>query len=448
VSEQQRIVRSRGADVSTHGVFDYLCALSAANELSRDEQATLKAHLQECSKCSDALQQYESIVLESNAQGAEFRSAALTPSTSGFVDEAINQATKGRLLERVQEIDSAHGNEHSERHVDLFALVSAAPSRAGWAMAACLILVALSLAFYHQRPGTTRVVSAGTPPAAPSQSNELIRQVDTLRQELAQERNQRELLNTSQSKAESVIENLRTERAQLLAQIGADESARDRSAADLSSLQDRVRSLQSALDAAQGMSSRIQSENGELSQKATGLETELQQARTELALATARNQEVEHTSLQQVRYAERQRKLLATDRDLREMLGARSLRIIDVYDVGSKGEYQQPFGRIFYTQGKYLIFYAFDLDKQKGLKPGTSFQAWGEKGGAQDAPHRLGSFYMEDPGQNRWVLKVDDTRLLSRIDYIFVTDNSPKDAGRPQGRVLLSASLNSDVNHP
>jgi hypothetical protein len=55
---------------------------------------------------------------------------------------------------------------------------------------------------------------------------------------------------------------------------------------------------------------------------------------------------------------------------------------------------------------------------------------------------------MDDPSQNRWILKVDDSRLLSRIDYIFVTDNSHKEGKRPKGKPLLSAFLDTRVNHP
>jgi len=68
------------------------------------------------------------------------------------------------------------------------------------------------------------------------------------------------------------------------------------------------------------------------------------------------------------------------------------LHIIDVYDVGGQGELERPFGRIFYTEGKSLIFYAFDLDQQKGLKRGAVFQAWGQKGEGMENPRAWGLF--------------------------------------------------------
>ena len=56
--------------------------------------------------------------------------------------------------------------------------------------------------------------------------------------------------------------------------------------------------------------------------------------------------------------------LLAKDRDIRELMGARDLYVAEVYDVARTGETQKPYGRVFYTKGKSLIFYAYDLDQE------------------------------------------------------------------------------------
>ena len=47
-----------------------------------------------------------------------------------------------------------------------------------------------------------------------------------------------------------------------------------------------------------------------------------------------------------------------------------------------------------------------------------------------------------------WILKVDDTKLLSRIDYIYVTDSPHKVSAKPHAKPLLSASLAADPNQP
>ena len=54
------------------------------------------------------------------------------------------------------------------------------------------------------------------------------------------------------------------------------------------------------------------------------------------------------------------------------MLGASDLRIAEVYDVGQSGATRKPFGRVFYTKEKSLVFYAYDLEQQAEVKPETN----------------------------------------------------------------------------
>lgn len=44
-----------------------------------------------------------------------------------------------------------------------------------------------------------------------------------------------------------------------------------------------------------------------------------------------------------------------------QILGARDLHIVDVYDVDSHGKTKRTYGRIYYVEKKLLVFYAFDL---------------------------------------------------------------------------------------
>ncbi len=66
-------------------------------------------------------------------------------------------------------------------------------------------------------------------------------------------------------------------------------------------------------------------------------------------------------------------------------MGARELYMADVHDVSGKGT-AKTYGRVFYTKGKSLIFYAFDLDAQPGYQTARSFQAWGRKGPDKEQP--------------------------------------------------------------
>ena len=48
------------------------------------------------------------------------------------------------------------------------------------------------------------------------------------------------------------------------------------------------------------------------------------------------------------------------------------------YGSENGSDSSRSFGRVIYTEGKSLIFYAFDLDKTHGGRK-VSFEAWGEK---------------------------------------------------------------------
>src|SRR5207249_7405046 len=62
-----------------------------------------------------------------------------------------------------------------------------------------------------------------------------------------------------------------------------------------------------------------------------------------------------------------QQTLLSSDRDIRELMGARDLFIADVFDIDREGRTKQPFGRVFYTKNKSLVFYAFEDRKSTRL---------------------------------------------------------------------------------
>ena len=113
--------------------------------------------------------------------------------------------------------------------------------------------------------------------------------------------------------------------------------------------------------------------------------------------------------------------LLNHDRDIRNLIGARNLYIAEIYDVAKTGVTQKPFGRVFYTKGKSLVFYAYDLDQQPGVKRASTFQAWGRRGIDQQQDVNLGIFYQDDQNKDRWILKSNDPVTLAQIDAVFVT---------------------------
>jgi prefoldin subunit 5 len=142
---------------------------------------------------------------------------------------------------------------------------------------------------------------------------------------------------------------------------------------------------------------------------------------------------------------------LSSDRDIRELMGARKLYIADVFDVDSGSRTRKPFGRVFYTESKSLIFYAFDLDHEPGVKNASAFQVWGQRdteSGQKNHAMNLGILYMDSDSNRRWVLRLDDPKQLAEIDAVFVTVEPHGGSQKPTGKPFLYALLRREANHP
>src|SRR5262249_50665437 len=102
-----------------------------------------------------------------------------------------------------------------------------------------------------------------------------------------------------------------------------------------------------------------------------------------------------------------------------------------------------------YTKDKSLIFYAFDLDKQPGLKNASTFQVWGRRGPDRKNALSLGILFQDLSAANkRWIMKTDDPDKLTKIDAVFVTIEPKGGSEQPTGKQLLFAYLHVDPNHP
>ena len=145
---------------------------------------------------------------------------------------------------------------------------------------------------------------------------------------------------------------------------------------------------------------------------------------------------------------DRERQMLQAGREVRDLMAARNLHIVDVFDTDSRGNTKPIFGRVFFTEGKSLVFYAYDLNEAK-LAKGDQYRVWGTKEGREKQARSLGIFYSDDKAQRRWVFKYSDPKVLDEIDSVFVTLEGPGDnLIRPKGQKLMDAYLRAQPNHP
>jgi hypothetical protein len=141
-----------------------------------------------------------------------------------------------------------------------------------------------------------------------------------------------------------------------------------------------------------------------------------------------------------------ERQLAAAGKDIRELLTARQLHVIDVRDTDENGKPSKAFGRIFVSEGKSLTFYAFDLNEGRVVSAKYNFEVWGTRQVKGSPARKLGLLYEDDKAQRRWQLKLNDPQVMQELDSVFVTLETTKAAAAPSGQAMLFASL-GQPNH-
>jgi hypothetical protein len=433
-----------------HDEFLELCAVSTSGQLSEEEQNRLQEHLAVCAACREALRQYESVVQDAiPAIGAE-QSARIDPGPSW----SQSRAEKAFFERLAQEDSRLPGDTESKNGVPAAfrrALPIAPEStwRHVWMLyaAGVLLFITLGLSAYWVgvRHGTD--VAKSTPPPLATQAQLASQSASSLEEQLSDAAHEREIARAQIAQRDKALADLRRQLARQSADIRRMKEAQDQLESNLRSdetgKQDLVQQraeLGQKLESAQVESRALKQQVDSLSQQSTD---ETAYAKV---LATKVN---DLTRLLQDREASlgKQEELLSHDRDIRELMGARDLYIAEVYDVGDNGATRKPYGRVFYTKGKSLIFYAYDLDQQE-TKRAQAFQAWGRRGPDWKQALNLGIFYEDNASKKRWILKLDDPETLAQIDAVFVTLEPHGGSNKPSGKPLLFAYLRVNPNHP
>jgi hypothetical protein len=203
--------------------------------------------------------------------------------------------------------------------------------------------------------------------------------------------------------------------------------------AEVAGLQANVAGLEKSLDDANRKRAADETELASLRQAQSGQLADFLQQQTDLQ--KLRNEIAE------------EHKLLDAGPQVGSLITARNLHIIDVHDNEGSTR-KRAFGRIFYVEGKSLIFYAYDLAAE-GASTKVAFHVWGEQLGGQQKAKNLGVLHVENGADGRWALTFDDPKVLSKIDTVYVTAESGKHVSdEPKGKRILYAFINGTPNHP
>jgi len=433
-----------------HDEFLELCAVSTSGQLSEEEQKRLQEHLAVCPACREALREYESVVNEAiPAIGAE-QPSRIDPGP-GWSQSRAEKALFDRLAKedgrQAPSAEKKNGVPSPFRRV--LPIAPESTWRHVWMLyaAGILLFVTLCLSAYWVgvRHGTD--VAKSTPPAQATEAKLAAENPASLEEQLSDAAHEREIARTQMAQRDRALADLRRQLERQSADIRRMKEAQDRLQSDLRTDQAGKQDLVQQRNELGQKLEAAQTESQALQQQVTSL---TQQSTNETSQAKALGSKVEDlTRLLEDREKalNQQDELLAHDRDIREVMGARNLYIAEVYDTDEKGATRRPYGRVFYTKEKSLIFYAYDLDQQGG-NPARTFQAWGRRGPDFKQAVSLGIFYEDNASKKRWVLKSEDPKTLAQIDAVFVTVEPHGGSGKPSGKPLLFAYLRVNPNHP
>jgi hypothetical protein len=307
--------------------------------------------------------------------------------------------------------------------------------------AGILLFIALGFSAYQVGVDRSAKTTAVTPLASQNDATALEQQVSDAGHE-------REVLRAQMTQREHVIADLRRQLELQSAEISHLKISQDHLENNLQNGQaDRRALLQERSEATQRLDA-AQAKTQGLQDKLDVLERQSSEDKQRATALEAKVTDLDRLLHDREVTIEQQEELLAHDRDIRDLMGARDLYVAEVYDVERTGETKKPYGRVFYTKGKSLIFYAYDLDQQIGVKNASSFQAWGRRGPDWQQALNLGVFYVDNSSKRRWVLRFDDPKALAQIDAVFVTVEPNGGSRKPSKKPLLFTYLHIDANHP
>lgn len=422
------------ASLDEHAHFRELAAAATCGSLTAEESELLARHLRECEDCDSVYREYRMLTSEGVALLAP--NYPHREQTAGWNEAAARR----RLLVSLQKTPKLKNGE-SVRWRRL-ASRTAIPA----AFAASLVTgIGIGAWQFGNRQGSSRAEpslhdgwSALLSARQSAESALALKTVEVVRLQ-SEETAKRVEIGELQERIQSSEKRVAADQVLLkdLSQASA------RSDAQLAQVTQERDQLSAQLRDARQAYAQAQADFDRLRAERDNAQSELASVDAHISALTALNQEQEKRLKSEEQY-------LASDRDIRDLMSARNLYIADVFDVDGRSRTRKPFGRVFFTRGKSLLFYAYDLDQQPQIK-NVTYQVWGQKEADLNQAALavdLGILYLDSEPSRRWFMRFDEPRTLSEIDSVFVTVEPHGGSRRPTGKPFLFATLRTEPNHP
>ncbi|HKV91748.1 MAG TPA: zf-HC2 domain-containing protein, partial [Candidatus Angelobacter sp.] len=316
-----------------HGPFEELCALAAAGEISAADAEALEAHLENCGSCREVLAEMQEV--HAHLLPIHDDPGDVMAGTQDLVlrQTILKQARKEGATLSSDAWASGYSRPRSNSLIVPIGMLAAA---------VIVLSVSVGIAFEHSRIREAKPVEQIT---KSSMAEELL--------SAALRETKSNLLEVSDAKRdlEAQVQKERTEKAELTRKLDQVQATLAGSAELAEQKEQLIVDLKGQLEVARAKEGEAEAAIEQLKRAdetdAVATRYEIQDLKEKLTASSA--------SL------DRERQMLSAGREIRDLIAARNLHIVDVYDTNAQGKTSRAFGRVFYTEGKSLVFYAYDL---------------------------------------------------------------------------------------
>jgi hypothetical protein len=403
-----------------HERYEELAALFAGGFLSEQENKELREHVKVCPECRKAEDEFGGLFRSGLALTEspvhEFLQRVRTKPDYGIRDRFLARARREGVVFS-PDVQTTVPQRTRRFGVIVTAMVAAA---------AIVLLAVYGTGIYRRVRFEGAAQSKDQLEQLQQQNTALDATVSQLNESLAAQQREIQSLRAQLGTANRAVDSLRQQNEQAKSEAERSSSQPVPLAAELQNRDQQLAKARSEIE-------RINQLHADDEASLTAQQVQIAELSGQLRIASAT--------------LDLERQLTAAGKDIRELLTARQLHVIDVRDTDANGNPSKAFGRIFVTEGKSLTFYAFDLDQERPLDAKHRFEVWGAQQAKGSPAQHLGFLYVDDKAQRRWALKVNDPQLVKEVDSVFVTVETARGAPTPSGHQLLYAYL-GQAKHP
>jgi uncharacterized small protein (DUF1192 family) len=423
-------------EVTVHEHYREICAAASIGQATPEELFEFEQHAAECEACQQIYFDYL------NLAGTQYAEANQKPVlTSERAQESLNsELFTRRFFERAEREGIQFSKDVGEEVESLTPPPRALPRRIAWRFpvgaiaAALLVSVGLSGGYFYGRRSEQRTLEA--------KNARVANPVAPLDGHVTE-------LTAANARLEVEIGRLKSELAKASESLNATQTNLHLTTADQEELKSDRAALEAQLQVAQQQLAQSQTLLASAQQDAARRDSRANDLQATLVASNVKISDLTDELAEKSALLDKERQLLALNRDVTNLMAERNLHVVDVVDTDPRGKTRPAFGRVFFAENKVLEFYAYDLNEGKLQKANYQYHVWAKQEGGDKQVRSLGIFYSDNKEQRRWKFQCNDPHILREIDSVFVTleptDSDPK---HPKGQNLMYAYLRGQPNHP